>query len=232
MSFLREIVRITQGWGWAAITLRLAIAAVVGILIGLNRELKNRSAGIKTHVLVCVGSALATMTSEYVSIAFPGQGDINRIGAQVISGVGFLGVGTIIITGKKQVRGLTTAAGLWACACAGIAIGIGFIEGTVIATAMIIFTLIVLDRLDKFIHRHSRTIDLYLEFYNNSDINSLVSWMHEHRVRVDNINITRSSIKGEGPVATLTVIAPDEQTRSSLVEMLRESEFIRYSEEL
>ena len=96
MSFLREIVRITQGWGWAAITLRLAIAAVVGILIGLNRELKNRSAGIKTHVLVCVGSALATMTSEYVSIAFPGQGDINRIGAQVISGVGFLGVGTII----------------------------------------------------------------------------------------------------------------------------------------
>ena len=230
MLFLKEIVRITQGWGWAAITLRLAIAAVVGILIGLNRELKNRSAGIKTHVLVCVGSALATMTSEYVSIAFPGQGDINRIGAQVISGVGFLGVGTIIITGKKQVRGLTTAAGLWACACAGIAIGIGFIEGTVIATAMII--LIVLDRLDKFIHRHSRTIDLYLEFYSNSDINSLVSWLHEHRVKVDNINITKSSIKEEGPVATLTVIAPDEQTRSSLVEMLRESEFIRYSEEL
>ena len=224
MLFLKEIVRITQGWGWAAITLRLAIAAVVGILIGLNRELKNRSAGIKTHVLVCVGSALATMTSEYVSIAFPGQGDINRIGAQVISGVGFLGVGTIIITGKKQVRGLTTAAGLWACACAGIAIGI--------ATAMIIFTLIVLDRLDKFIHRHSRTIDLYLEFYSNSDINSLVSWLHEHRVKVDNINITKSSIKEEGPVATLTVIAPDEQTRSSLVEMLRESEFIRYSEEL
>ena len=217
MLFLKEIVRITQGWGWAAITLRLAIAAVVGILIGLNRELKNRSAGIKTHVLVCVGSALATMTSEYVSIAFPGQGDINRIGAQVISGVGFLG---------------TTAAGLWACACAGIAIGIGFIEGTVIATAMIIFTLIVLDRLDKFIHRHSRTIDLYLEFYSNSDINSLVSWLHEHRVKVDNINITKSSIKEEGPVATLTVIAPDEQTRSSLVEMLRESEFIRYSEEL
>ena len=135
MLFLKEIVRITQGWGWAAITLRLAIAAVVGILIGLNRELKNR-------VLVCVGSALATMTSEYVSIAFPGQGDINRIGAQVISGVGFLGVGTIIITGKKQVRGLTTAAGLWACACAGIAIGIGFIEGTVIATAMIILNFI------------------------------------------------------------------------------------------
>ncbi len=172
------------------------------------------------------------MTSEYVSIAFPGQGDINRIGAQVISGVGFLGVGTIIITGKKQVRGLTTAAGLWACACAGIAIGIGFIEGTVIATAMIIFTLIVLDRLDKFIHRHSKTIDLYLEFYSNNDINSLVSWLHEHRVKVDNINITKSSIKGERPVATLTVIAPDEQTRSSLVEMLRESEFIRYSEEL
>ena len=101
-----------------------------------------------------------------------------------------------------------------------------------IATAMIIFTLIVLDRLDKFIHRHSRTIDLYLEFYSNSDINSLVSWLHEHRVKVDNINITKSSIKEEGPVATLTVIAPDEQTRSSLVEMLRESEFIRYSEEL
>ena len=122
-SFVAE----TAAWGAHAVFLRLLIATLVGLAIGIDREFHNKGAGIKTHVLVCIGAAMAMIVSEYVLHQFPdANGDINRIGAQVISGVGFLGVGTILVTGKNEVRGLTTAAGLWACACIGLAAGIGF----------------------------------------------------------------------------------------------------------
>lgn len=106
---------------------------VAGTLIGLDRSMKRRGAGIKTHVLVCLGSALVMMTGQFIQLNYEGTMDVARMGAQVISGVGFLGVGTIIVTGHNQVKGLTTAAGLWACACIGLAIGIGFVDGALLA---------------------------------------------------------------------------------------------------
>ncbi len=233
MNFFNVVIDMAHGWGPGTVTLRLLIACCIGVLIGLNRELKNRSAGVKTHVLVCIGSALAAMTSQYVFTMFPADaGDINRISAQVISGVGFLGVGTIMITGKKQVRGLTTAAGLWACACAGIAIGIGFIEGTVIAGLFIMLTLTALDHLDKHIHQRSKYLDLYVEFETNRGINALMKYIHANGIVVDNFNLTKSTIKGEGPVATIALICPKVETKAQLVEKLRESDYIKYAEEL
>ena len=161
MRLWKEMLEIAQGWSLEALIIRMFWAMLVGTLIGIDREMKNRSAGIKTHVLVCIGAALVMMTSQYIQVAFPEvKADLNRIGAQVISGVGFLGVGTIIVTGKNQVRGLTTAAGLWACACCGLAVGIGFIEGTVIALIFIMFTLKVLNLLDVRIHKNAKILDI------------------------------------------------------------------------
>ena len=136
----------------------MATTLVVRTLIGLDRGIKRRGAGIKTHTLVCLGAALVMMTGEYIYMNFPERLDISRMGAQVISGVGFLGVGTIIVKGKNQIGGLTTAAGLWAYAC------IGFVEGAVIALALVLFALRVLTRLDEFIRHHAKIFDLYLEF--------------------------------------------------------------------
>ena len=119
-------------WNSVAICGRLALAILTGTVIGIDRGLKRRGAGIKTHALVCLGSALVMLTSEYMSMNFEQKADLARLGAQVISGVGFLGVGTILVTEKQRVRGLTTAAGLWACACVGLAIGIGFVEGALV----------------------------------------------------------------------------------------------------
>ena len=87
------------------------------------------------------------MTSEYMTHAFDAKLDMARLGAQVISGIGFLGVGTILVTGKNQIRGLTTAAGLWTCACVGLAIGIGFAEGAIYTLVLMMITLKVLTRL-------------------------------------------------------------------------------------
>ena len=108
MAVWNWIVDTAAGWSTLGVTLRLLLALIVGLVVGIDRELKRRGAGIKTHVLVCLGAAAVMITSEYLFVKFGGDLDLSRMGAQVISGVGFLGVGTIIVTGRNQVRGLTT----------------------------------------------------------------------------------------------------------------------------
>ena len=118
IAVLREL-------NWISIVLRLALAIICGGIIGIERGRKGRTAGFRTHVLVCIGAALTVLTNQYMMQYF-GGGDPARLGAQVINGIGFLGTGTILITEQREVKGLTTAAGLWASACMGLAIGAGF----------------------------------------------------------------------------------------------------------
>lgn len=159
------IMNLVKEWNVTGICLRLALATFVGVIIGLDREYKNKGAGIKTHALVCIGAAMAMIVNEYVFREFPNMNtDITRLGAQVISGIGFLGVGTIMMNGRSEVKGLTTAAGLWACAGVGLAAGIGFAEGTLLAVIFILFIFRVLAPLDKKLHKNSKRIDLYMEF--------------------------------------------------------------------
>lgn len=129
---------------------RLVLACVLGGIVGYERERGNRPAGFRTHILVCVGSALVMITSEYMFNVFYGKTDMDpaRLGAQVISGIGFLGAGTIVREGFN-VKGLTTAASLWAVACVGLAAGIGFYEGAIITTILICITLIVLKKIES-----------------------------------------------------------------------------------
>lgn len=109
------------GFTTGAIALRLLFAAVLGCIIGLERATKHHPAGMRTFALVCLGAAASAIVNIYLGTAFgAGRTDLSRIPAGVVSGIGFLGVGTIIITGKNQVRGLTTAAGLWTTATLGI----------------------------------------------------------------------------------------------------------------
>ncbi len=233
MRLWKEMLGIAQGWSLEALIIRMFWAMLVGTLIGIDREMKNRSAGIKTHVLVCIGAALVMMTSQYIQVAFPEvKADLNRIGAQVISGVGFLGVGTIIVTGKNQVRGLTTAAGLWACACCGLAVGIGFIEGTVIALIFIMFTLKVLNLLDVRIHKNAKILDIYLEFENNKAVRQFTEDMHGLEVKISGFELAKSQIKGEGPSAIISLTVDDRKLRPVMLDTLRAMEYIRYAEEL
>lgn len=146
------------------IVFRMVLACILGGIIGYERENTHRPAGFRTHILVCVGSALVMVTSEYISHAFRGLGNTDpaRLGAQVISGIGFLGAGTIIREGFA-VKGLTTAASLWAVSCVGIAAGIGFYQGAVVATILIFCTLIGLKRLEEHFTRKNNYEVLYIE---------------------------------------------------------------------
>ena len=125
------------------IIIKLALAAVLGGLIGLERESLSRPAGLRTYTLVCVGSALAMVVSldMYYQYYQTVNADPGRIAAQVVSGIGFLGAGTIMREGAT-VRGLTTAAGLWVVACIGLAVGVGLYIPAIVSTAIILFVLI------------------------------------------------------------------------------------------
>jgi len=120
------------------LAMRLLFAAFLGGLIGLERERHKKLAGLRTHVLVCIGSTLITLTSLY---AFTSAADPSRVAAGIITGIGFLGAGTIMHA-KKAVYGLTTAASLWVAASIGLAVGAGFYLGAIITTALVLVFLI------------------------------------------------------------------------------------------
>ena len=126
--------------GWPEVLLRLFVAAALGGAIGLEREIRERQAGLRTHLVVSVGAAVFTLVSAYGFANFGGRVDPTRIAAQIVSGIGFLGAGAIIRQGLS-VRGLTTAASLWLVAAIGMAAGAGFWAGAVIATAGALLTL-------------------------------------------------------------------------------------------
>lgn len=146
------------------ILLKLILACILGGIVGFEREHMNRPAGFRTHILVCVGSALIMVTSQYIFEMYEGRVNVDptRLGAQIVSGIGFLGAGTIIRDGFN-VRGLTTAASLWAVSAVGIAVGIGFYEGAIIATILIFATLILLKRIEWNISKRNRHSTLYIE---------------------------------------------------------------------
>ena len=170
IPMLHDLIASSGQFTTLGIFLRLGVATLAGFIVGLEREAKNKSAGIKTHVLVCIGSALCLIVGQYVYLQFPGGADITRIGSSVVSGVGFLGVGTIMVTGNREVRGLTTAAGLWACACIGLAAGAGYIEGVLVTLAYVLFTLLVLRHFDQALLRLSKDFDLYVEIDENHNV--------------------------------------------------------------
>ena len=149
-----------------AVALRIAVAIIVGGLIGLERGLKNRPAGLRTYMVVCVGACLIMLTNQYIYQTFS-TGDPARIGAQVASGIGFLGAGTIVVTRRNQIKGLTTAAGLWAAAGVGLAVGIGFYEAAVIGALAIFVVMTLLQKMDNKMHRKTKTIEIYVELSKN-----------------------------------------------------------------
>src|SRR5690606_36526498 len=173
--------------------LRLMLAAALGGFIGYEREHTNRPAGFRTHILVCVGAALVMIVSQYLVYQFPGYTvDPSRLGAQVISGIGFLGAGTILRDGFN-VRGLTTAASLWAVSCVGIAVGSGFYAGAVVATIFVFLTLITLKKAEIRFSRRSRYRTFIVESENVSgQIGQVTNLLESSGIEIRNIQLYKS----------------------------------------
>lgn len=203
----------------ASIVFRMVLAILCGGIIGLERERKRRPAGFRTHMLVCLGSALVMMISHYILLTFGPGTDPARLGAQVISGIGFLGAGTILVTGRQQVKGLTTAAGLWASACMGLAIGIGFYGGALIACAAIVAAMFLLDGIDRRIAASSRHVTLYIEFDRSAIGGAFFETLRAREIKVGEIEISRNHMS-EGGDSLTVVVALESRRRIPHAEIL------------
>ena len=221
-----------QELNYLSIIVRVLLAAMIGSLIGLERESKNRPAGFRTYTLVSVGACLVMMTNQYMFNLYQ-SGDPARLGAQVISGIGFLGAGTILVTRNNQVRGLTTAAALWASACVGLALGTGFYVGALVVGGVLLLVMILLRPLNHVMQRKSGFMRLYAHFGNSDDIDSFLRECKTEKVAVNDMHplMQKDEDKG-GIVVVIEVKNVPETDHERLVRKFSELHGVRHIEEL
>ena len=210
-------------WNVQNILSRVIVAALLGGIIGLDRGMKHRGAGTKTITVVCLGATLVMLTEQYIQINFEGLANMTRMAAQVISGVGFIGVGTIIVS-KHRVRGLTTAATLWASACIGLAVGIGFIEGGILITVMMLLSLHVLPLVERFATRHSRYCNVFLDVEKSRHLHAVIQNLKEANIAIDSMEMSGPDDGEEGISVHLVLYTKKVTERTEIYDILMKSD--------
>lgn len=195
VSYLREL----NVW---SMMLRIVFAMLLGGIVGIEREKKRRAAGFRTYMLVAVGAALTVMLGEYLAIMLstvwckpgeePAKTDVVRFAAQVVNGVGFLGAGTILVTGRQEVKGLTTAAGLWASACMGIAIGAGFYECMLIGSLLIVVCMRILPGIEDIVISKSRNMNISLEMDTLENLGNIIGKIKAEGLKLYDVEIEKN----------------------------------------
>lgn len=204
---------------YAGAALRILCAIFIGGLLGLDRGLKNRPAGMRTYMLVCVGSCLIMLTNQFIYQS-AGTGDPVRMGAQVVSGIGFLGAGTIIVTRRSQIKGLTTAAGLWAAAGVGLALGVGFYFGAALGGAAIFGVMTLLHRMDNKLQSNARTIEVYVEMSQDFSVGDFLRELRLRNLELHDLQREHDAPREQGVRAYLATLRA--QRRTSHIELLED----------
>ena len=233
MSTLAAFLDYISELNAVSIIIRLLMAVICGGLIGIERGRKGQAAGCRTHMLVCIGSASVMMTNIYAMHEFNMTVDPTRIGAQVVSGIGFLGAGTILVTSKNQIRGLTTAAGLWASACMGLAIGIGFYELAIIGNVFIFAVIAVINKFDRKVYGISRVMDIYIEFEQPDVLRKVISYLREKEFKILNIQVVKDKTIDKSRSGAIVGIKTKEKIdHSEVIAEFWEIEGVKYVEEV
>lgn len=237
ITFIDPIVKLIGDWLaeiniWS-ICVRLLLAVFCGGLIGVERATKKHAAGFRTYILVCVGSAIAMLTNQFIFQQF-GSGDASRLGAQVISGIGFLGAGTILVTSRNQIRGLTTAAGLWACACLGLAIGIGFYTLAIASLVLIVLALTFFTYFEDFFNNRSKTMQLHLELDTRTNLKDFVHYIRENKMKIYSIehNPAYSSSGLSVYTVSIELDKKDKKEHKHIINEIAKLEYVNYVEEM
>ena len=208
------------------------LALLVGGCIGMERGYHGRAAGLRTHILVCVGACIAAMTGVYEVGVLGFTADPLRVGAQVISGIGFLGVGTIIVRNRSQVTGLTTAAGLWTAAIVGLCCGAGYFEGAVVTTVVIILAELVFARLEYFIVSNARAFNLYVEYCESGSLGSIVDAIKKKGGYIVDMEITKNAKEGRNPCVIFSLQTPRKVSHQALMTIIAKLDGVVSVEEL
>lgn len=222
---LREITMLS-------VPIRIIAAIVISGIIGMERGLKNRAAGFRTYILVCVGSCIIMMINQFVFQEL-GTGDPTRMAAQVVSGIGFLGAGSIIVTSHNQIKGLTTAAGLWASACLGLAVGFGLYEIALVGGITIFLVLTMLHHWENRLRRNAKVLTVYLELNPDVSLSDFIKEARQLELTLSNIQIEpEDSAIRERVCLLATVKGKNRMKRSVMLNKILESNSVQYLEEL
>lgn len=178
-----ENIKLLSDLNIYSISFRILLSMILSGLIGMEREKKQRPAGFRTYVVVCLGATLTCITNLYMASLY-NYVDPSRIPAQVVSGIGFLGAGTILVTRNSRIKGLTTAAGLWCCATIGIAIGSGFYTGAIICSIAVLVIMRALTFVDRSFIKYNKYIYLYVECEHNQFMRALIRYTHERNYAI------------------------------------------------
>ena len=237
LDFLREL----NIW---SVMLRLTVAMAFGGLIGMERGKKRRAAGFRTYMLVCLGAALTMLLSQYeygmltsawsqTASQLGIRTDVSRFGAQVINGIGFLGAGTIIVTGRQEVKGLTTAAGLWASACMGLAIGAGFYECVLLGFLLIFLSIRLLPYVENSIIENARNMNIYVEFQSLDDVGAIINRIKSQGAQIYEVDIERGREENLlRPSAVFTIRLRQKQAHTRVLAAISEVEGVYTIDEL
>ncbi len=198
-------------WSWlqeisfGSIIIKLLLAVLCAGIIGVQRASRRHAAGFRTYVLVCIGAAVAIMTNQFIFELAGNNGDMARLGAQVISGIGFLGAGTILVTSRNQIRGLTTAAGLWACACMGLTIGAGFYTLAIFGEIIIMFVLIFFQKIETILINRATTYELHVELNSRPDLKLLITHLRNKNIQIYSLEHNAAYASSGLSVYTITI---------------------------
>ena len=206
---------------YLAVILRILIAVVVGGLLGLERGLKHRPAGLRTYMLVCTGACLVMLTNQYVCQVFA-NGDPTRMAAQVVSGIGFLGAGTIIVTRHSQIKGLTTAAGLWTSAGVGLALGVGFYEAALVGGFAAFAVMTLLQRMDNRMHQKTKRMDVGLELDSTVSLVEFLRAVRKTEMEISNVERENGSTDVGVRCYTATIKTEKRHHHEDLLDAIRE----------
>lgn len=208
-----------------SVAIRIVLSVICGGVLGIERGKANQSAGMRTYILVCLGATVVMLTGHYMFDRFS-SGDPARLGAQVISGIGFLGAGSIIVEGKTKVRGLTTAAGLWTSACIGLAIGIGFYAGGLIATAVVYLVISKFKSFSDHFTHNDVILRVYIEFEEMSELKPLYATIESFGLQV--LDTILNSPRGDGCYnAILSIKNPEDRAQEQVLECVKKVQGVR-----
>ena len=229
----QTVLEFLEGSSNVAVAIRLVLATLFGSLIGWERVVKRHSAGIKTFALVSLGSAVATALNIFLA-ELPGlNADVSRIPAGVVSGIGFLGAGTILVTGRQQIKGLTTAASLWVASCMGMAIGGGYLIIGITCFALVMIANVVLVNLSKVVEEHSKYISIYVEVNKGGGAKKLTKWIAEQGYKVSSMTKSKEkTIQSSDTALIIDIDFDKKRSHEELLSALNELEYVSYVEEI
>lgn len=216
-----ESLNFLRGTDVLSLAVKFALAVILGGIIGLERELKHRPAGFRTHILISIGSAMTTMTSIYLYVNLNLYTDISRLGASVIAGMGFVGAGAIIVTKNRKVKGLTTAAGFWVTAIIGLAVGAGYYEGAVSAAFLVVLAEVLFTNIEYRMLNSKQTATITVAYSKAENMTAILTYIRENGLSVIDIEVGKSK-KDEETAALLNATFNLQLRKSTKIEKIIE----------